>query len=85
MSSDWMTTAPGNTALALWGRGEGAFRALIERVLALGGRWKVVASIRTFDLRMGIRFRELFPGQPPDADYRDPTFPKKPSKNKLNI
>ena len=57
------------------GKGEGAFRALIERVLALGGRWKVVASIRTFDLRMGIRFRELFPGRPPDADYRDPTFP----------
>ena len=57
------------------GRGEGAFRALIERVLALGGRWKVVASIRTFDLRMGIRFRELFPGRPPNADYSDPTFP----------
>lgn len=56
------------------GRGEGAFRALIERVLALEGRWKVVASIRTFDLRMGIRFRELFPGRPPDAIYRDPTF-----------
>ncbi|WP_051780688.1 ATP-binding protein [Janthinobacterium agaricidamnosum] len=57
------------------GRGEGAFRSLIERVLALKGRWKVVASIRTFDLRMGIRFRELFPGQAPDAGYRDPTFP----------
>lgn len=56
------------------GKGEGAFRALIERVLALEGRWKVVASIRTFDLRMGIRFRELFPGQPPDTNYRDLTF-----------
>ncbi|WP_168167417.1 ATP-binding protein [Duganella sp. HH105] len=57
------------------GRGEGAFRTLIERVLALKGRWKVVASIRTFDLRMGIRFRELFPGQAPDIGYSDPTFP----------
>lgn len=56
------------------GRGEGTFRGLIERVLAFKGRWKVVASIRTFDLRMGIRFRELFPGQPPDEAYRDPSF-----------
>ena len=54
------------------GRSEGAFRGLIERVLALKGRWKVVASIRTFDLRMGTRFRELFPGRPPDEAYRDP-------------
>jgi hypothetical protein len=57
------------------GRGEGAFRTLIERVLALKGRWKVVASIRTFDLRMGVRFRELFPGRPPDTNYRDQSFP----------
>ena len=35
------------------GKGEGAFRTLIERVLSLKGRWKVIASIRTFDLRMG--------------------------------
>lgn len=57
------------------GQGEGAFRTLIERVLALKGRWKVVASIRTFDLRMGIRFRELFAGSPANADYRDAAFP----------
>jgi hypothetical protein len=57
------------------GKGEGAFRALIERTLALEGRWKVIASIRTFDLRMGIRFRELFPGSAPEVAYRDPGFP----------
>ncbi len=57
------------------GQGEGAFRILIERVLALKGRWKVVASIRTFDLRMGVRFRELFAGRPANADYRDAAFP----------
>ena len=57
------------------GRGEGAFRVLIERVLALNGRWRVIASIRTFDLRMGIRFRDLFRGRPPDASYSDPSFP----------
>lgn len=56
------------------GKGEGAFRNLIERVLALKGRWKVIASIRTFDLRMGVRFRELFKGQPAHAGYQDSTF-----------
>jgi hypothetical protein len=57
------------------GQGEGAFRALIDRVLALKGRWKVVASIRTFDLRMGVRFRELFTGRPANPRYCDPAFP----------
>ncbi|MFZ2266222.1 MAG: ATP-binding protein [Azonexus sp.] len=56
------------------GKGEGAFRNLIERVLALKGRWKVIASIRTFDLRMGVRFRELFKGDPAHTDYRDSAF-----------
>lgn len=56
------------------GQGEGAFRTLIERVLALKGRWKVVASIRTFDLRMGVRFRELFVGRPANPHYRDAAF-----------
>ncbi|MDO9006067.1 MAG: hypothetical protein Q7V20_21700 [Aquabacterium sp.] len=56
------------------GKGEGAFRTLIERVLALKGRWKVIASIRTFDLQMGVRFRELFKGRPAHADYQDSTF-----------
>ncbi|GAA0426326.1 hypothetical protein GCM10009094_33450 [Massilia aurea] len=57
------------------GQGEGAFRTLIERVLALKGRWKVVASIRTFDLRMGVRFRELFAGLPINPNYQDAAFP----------
>lgn len=57
------------------GQGEGAFRTLIERVFALKGRWKVVASIRTFDLRMGVRFRELFAGRPANPDFRDAAFP----------
>lgn len=56
------------------GKSEGAFRTLIERVIALKGRWKVVASIRTFDLRMGVRFRELFAGRPANPDYQDATF-----------
>ncbi len=56
------------------GKGEAAFRILIERVLALKGRWKVIASIRTFDLRMGVRFRELFKGRPAHVEYQDSTF-----------
>lgn len=56
------------------GRGEGVFRALIERVLELRGRWNVVASIRNFDLRMGQQFRALFKGTPPEASLADPSF-----------
>lgn len=47
------------------GKGEGVFRSLIERVLERKGRWRVVASIRTFDLWLGQQFRTLFRGTPP--------------------
>lgn len=56
------------------GRGEGVFRALIERVLERKGRWNVVASIRNFDLRMGQQLRALFKGTPPEASFADPSF-----------
>ncbi|WP_438765349.1 hypothetical protein [Kushneria sp. TE3] len=56
------------------GHGEGVFRALIEQVMALDGRWNVVASIRTFDLRMGKKFRTLFKGKPPIAEMVEPGF-----------
>ena len=57
------------------GHGAGVFRTLIEQVMALGGRWKVVASIRTFDLRMGQKFQELFKGKPPNEDLKEQEFP----------
>jgi hypothetical protein len=57
------------------GRGEGVFRTLIEQVMAHGGRWKVIASIRTFDLRMGQQFRGLFKGTPPVEDLTEQGFP----------
>jgi hypothetical protein len=58
------------------GRSESVFRALIaEAVNLAGGRWRVVASIRTFDLRLGEQFRTLFEGSPPFAQYADPAFP----------
>jgi hypothetical protein len=41
------------------GKSEAIFRALIADVLDMpGGRWRVVASIRTFDLRLGEQFKE---------------------------
>ncbi|MDX0911871.1 hypothetical protein GOE02_21345 [Sinorhizobium medicae] len=57
------------------GKGEGVFRTLIERVMESGKRWRVIASIRTFDLRMGQQFRALFKGPPPLAGLQEPGFP----------
>jgi hypothetical protein len=57
------------------GRGENVFRALIERILEGKSRWRIVASIRTFDLQMGQQLRQLFRGQPPEPDLREQKFP----------
>ena len=57
------------------GPSEAVFRNLIKDILEVGGRWHVVASIRTFDLRLGEQFRELFRDAPPDAQYADESFP----------
>ncbi|MDE0029968.1 MAG: hypothetical protein OXU42_11280 [Deltaproteobacteria bacterium] len=56
------------------GKAESVFRTLIAQVLVRCPRWRVVASIRTFDLRMGQQFRSLFPGAPPDAGRAEPGF-----------
>ena len=56
------------------GRGEGVFRTLIEGIVGRFDRWRVVASIRTFDLRMGSQLRSLFKGTPPDSIYAEPQF-----------
>ena len=50
------------------GETEGVFRILMKRTMELGGRWRVVASVRTFDLQMGQELRRLFAGTPPVAD-----------------
>lgn len=58
------------------GRSEAVFRALIAEVLDIsGGRWRVVASIRSFDLRLGEQFKTLFEGMPPSEVYVDRAFP----------
>lgn len=49
------------------------FRDLIRLVMAGGDRWRVVASIRKFDLRYGQELRPLFSGTPP-TDFLDPEF-----------
>ncbi|KVF18379.1 ATP-binding protein [Burkholderia cepacia] len=57
------------------GRSEGVFRWLIAEVLKMPRkRWRVVASIRSFDLRMGQQLAELFAGRPPDGNYADRAF-----------
>jgi len=57
------------------GQSEAVFRTLIAQVLELPAqRWRVIASIRSFDLRMGERFKELFAGKPPNENFADPSF-----------
>lgn len=54
------------------GPSELVFANLIEEGLRrLGERWSIVASIRTFDLKNGIRFRTIMSGEPPSTTYRD--------------
>ncbi|WP_143101557.1 ATP-binding protein [Stigmatella aurantiaca] len=54
------------------GLSEALFSSLIEEAVArLGERWSVVASIRTFDLKSGRRFREAMRGTPPDRTYAE--------------
>jgi hypothetical protein len=54
------------------GRSEPVIAAFIAAAVArLGERWSVVASIRSFDLRNGRRFREIMPGAPPNSTYAE--------------
>ena len=49
-------------------------RELIQAVLQQKGRWRVVASIRKFDLRYNSGLRSLFSTQPL-REFQDPEFP----------
>ncbi|MDC9823989.1 ATP-binding protein [Devosia sp. ZB163] len=53
------------------GPAEGVFAKLIEEVGAAAPNWTIIASIRTFDLRNGRRFRDAMPGTPPDPAYSE--------------
>lgn len=60
-----------------FGRSEAVFRTVMQEVAGLeDGRWRVVASIRTFDLMMGQEFEQLFRGIPPNSQFMDPRFQK---------
>jgi hypothetical protein len=62
---------------ALRSNGTGAtMRRIIEAIGAEGLNWRVVASIRTFDLRRGTELQRLFRGTVPDvpADLQEPEF-----------
>jgi hypothetical protein len=51
-------------------------RVTIEDVLRqAGGRWNVVASVRSYDLRQGAEWARLFRGRPPAPDHADLGFP----------
>lgn len=51
----------------------GALREMIRRVLRIpNSRWRVVVSIRRFDLRYSVELRDLFRGSPADGNFADP-------------
>lgn len=54
--------------------GEAAFKRLIESVIELKGRWRVIASSRIFDLRLGQNFQALFKGTPPEKELQGEGF-----------
>lgn len=74
---EWPGTQPGVLVIdaldaSRGGASEAVFARTIEGVIAnLGGRWSVVASIRTFDLRHGKRLRLLMQGNPPQTEYSE--------------
>jgi hypothetical protein len=75
---NWPSTKPGFLIIdaldaARTDAGAKAFRELIGSVLADRGRWRVIPSIRKFDLRYSENLQRLFLGSPPSA-YRDPEF-----------
>ncbi|CAH2403058.1 hypothetical protein [Mesorhizobium escarrei] len=56
------------------GAAEATYKKLVELVGNLDG-WHVVASVRTFDLRLGRDWKRLFAGTPPEAAHADQNFP----------
>lgn len=51
------------------------FRDLISKALKLEARWRVIASIRKFDLRYSQQLQQLFSGQPP-TEFPEREFAK---------
>jgi hypothetical protein len=52
------------------GPADAEYRSLIADVLGFPDRrWKLVASVRSFDLRAGQQYKSLFKGTPPNAEF----------------
>lgn len=56
------------------GKAAADLQFLIQRVLTTSSRWRIVASIRKFDLRYGETWRRMFAGSVGVADFQDPEF-----------
>ena len=55
----------------------GTYRQLLREVTSRDGRWRVVCSIRKFDLRYSAALQQLFAAQPPPQvpeEFQDPEF-----------
>jgi hypothetical protein len=44
-------------------------RSVMREVVKSGGRWRVLASVREYDLRYGAELRKLFAGPPPMPEF----------------
>ncbi|WP_199118463.1 hypothetical protein [Pedobacter sp. ASV28] len=56
------------------GPSELVYRKLIQEVFAIPN-WQVVASVRSFDLKLGLEWKKLFRGTAPDSSFSDSQFP----------
>lgn len=81
--ANWRSERPGYVVIDALdaGRGSKAQQALMELIVAvtqIAGRWKVVATVRRFDLRYSPALKALFPvGDSEVAEqYRLPEFPQ---------
>jgi hypothetical protein len=71
------TTSMGRRRRVAWCPAEGVFTQLIESIGALlDGEWTIIASIRTFDLKNGRRYRDAMPGSPPGPAFADAALSK---------
>lgn len=57
------------------GTSEKTFRELIAQVMKSGSRWRVIASMRKFDLRNNMEIRKIFRGKPVPG-FIDEDFPE---------
>jgi hypothetical protein len=75
----WSGTAPAYLIIdaldaAQTAPSQGVLHRLIEQATALKGRWRVVLTIRKWDLRKNPGLQDIFKGQPVDIAYQDREF-----------